>query len=126
MKIIGKLLLTTAFLTAFVLLVNVQQARAQSGSMEWRGTVDDKVNVIIRGRNATTNTVSGQMTTDDRASFTERLPRNNVQVRVEKNDGRGSVYVLQQPSRRNNWTAIIRVEDRKGGRDRYRFTVSWD
>jgi hypothetical protein len=126
MKITGKLLLTAAFLTAFVLLVNVQQARAQSGSLEWRGSVDDKVNVVIRGRNATTNTVSGQMTTDDHAYFNGRLPRENVQVRVDKNDGRGSVFVLQQPNRRNNWTAIIRVVDNKGGRDRYRFTVSWD
>ena len=54
------------------------------------------------------------------------MPRDRTSIRVEKGDGRGSVYVLQQPSRRNNWTAIIRVDDKKGGRDRYRFTVYWD
>jgi hypothetical protein len=126
MRITNKIFFAFVFVLFFTLLGSVREAGAQSGNMEWRGTVDDKVNVIIRGRNATTNTVSGQMTTDDSARFSDRLPRNNVQVRVDKNDGRGSVYVIQQPNRRNNWTAIIRVEDRKGGRDRYAFTVYWD
>jgi hypothetical protein len=126
MRITNKVFFGFVFVLFMIVLGNAQEARAQSGSMEWWGTVDDKVNVLIRGRNATTNTVSGQMTTNDRARFNGRLPRSNVRVRVDKNDGRGSVYVMQQPSRRNNWTAIIRVDDRKGGNDRYRFTVYWD
>jgi hypothetical protein len=126
MKITNKLFFGFVFVLFFIVLGSFQEARAQSGSMEWWGSVDDRVNVVIRGRNATTNTVSGQMTTDDRSRFNGRLPRDRSNVRVEKGDGRGNVFVLQQPNRRNNWTAIIRVVDNKGGRDRYRFTVYWD
>lgn len=126
MRIRNKLFFGSAVVLFFAVFGTVQQARAQSGSMEWHGTVDDKVNVLIRSRNATTNTVSGQTTTDDWSRFEDRLPRGNIRVRVEKNDGRGSVYVMQQPNRRNNWTAIIRVDDPKRGHDRYKFTVYWE
>lgn len=121
-----KILFAVAFLAAFILLGSTENASAQSGSMEWRGTVDDTVQVIIRGRNATTNTLSGSQTYDARTNFSERLPRNNTRVWVEKLNGRGKVYVVQQPNRRNNYTAIVQIVDNKGGRDRYAFTLSWD
>lgn len=121
-----KLVLTAFFAALTVLFVGSENASAQSGSMQWRGTVDDTVQVIIRGRNATTNTLSGSETYDDRANFNGRLPRNNTRVSVQKTNGRGRVYVVQQPNRRNNFTTIIQIVDNKSGRDRYSFTLEWD
>ncbi|MGC2235153.1 MAG: hypothetical protein WA584_03265 [Pyrinomonadaceae bacterium] len=121
-----KTVFAVAFLAAFIFFGGSENVSAQSGSMEWRGTVDDTVQVVIRGRNATTNTLSGSQTYDARTSFSDRLPRDNTRVSVSKTNGRGRVYVVQQPNRRNNYTAIVQIVDNKGGRDRYAFTLSWD
>ena len=121
-----KLAFAIAVLAAIILFGGFENVSAQSGSMVWRGTVDDTVQVIIRGRKATTNTLSGSETYDDRANFNGRLPRERAQVWVNKTSGRGRVYVVQQPNRRNNWTAIIQIVDNKGGSDRYSFTLSWE
>jgi hypothetical protein len=121
-----KTLLAIAFLTAIVLFGGLQNASAQSGSMEWSGSVDDTVQVIIRNRRATTNTLSGSVTYNARYNFNGRLPRDNVRVYVNKTNGRGRVYVVQQPNRRNNYTTIIQIVDNKRGRDNYSFTLSWE
>jgi len=121
-----KIAFTFAFLAMFVLFAGSENASAQEGSMEWRGSVDDTVQVIIRGRNATTNTISGSQTYDARTNFNGRLDRNTTRVRVNKTNGRGRVFVIQQPNRRNRWTAIVQIVDNKGGRDRYGFTLTWE
>ena len=121
-------------ITAFALAVfgavvffgNVETICAQSGSMDWSGTVDDVVQVNIRNRNAVTNSISGRAYYDADFNFDGRAPRRNANVRVEKTDGRGRVLVIQQPNRRNNFTTIIQIVDSKGGPDRYRFTLYWD
>lgn len=115
-----------AVLAAIILFGGSENVRAQEGSMYWTGSVDDTVQVIIKGRRATTNTLSGSRTYNARADFNGRLSRNSSRVRVEKNDGRGRVYVVQQPNRRNGYTAIIQIVDNKGGRDNYAFTLYWD
>lgn len=120
-----KTALAIAVFAAIILFGGTEDVRAQSGSMDWSGTVDDTVQVIIRGRRATTNTISGSRTYDARADFNGRL-RNRSRVYVNKTDGRGKVYVIQQPNRRNNYTAIVQIVDSKGGRDNYSFTLSWD
>ena len=40
--------------------------------------------------------------------------------------GRGDVTLRQQPRAGNNYTAIVRIQDRKGAVGRYRFTLNWD
>lgn len=122
----NKLTLAAVLLTAFVLFGGTETASAQSGSMRWSGSVDDVVQVVIRRRNVSTNTMSGSQTYDARYSFNGRMPRNNVRVWVDKTEGRGRVVIVQQPNRRNRWTTIVQIIDSKGGRDRYRFTLYWD
>lgn len=116
-----------AFLATVILFAGSQNISAQrSGSMDWDGTVDDTVQISIRGRNVETITLKGSVNYDARYNFDGRLPRNQVNLRVEKTDGRGKVIIVQQPNRRNNWTAIVRIIDSKGSSDRYRFTLYWD
>ena len=103
---------------------NVGEARAQS--MEWRGTVDDVVQIRIRNRNARSKAISGREYNDDSFSFNGRAPRENANVSVDKRDGRGQIFVVQQPNRRNNFTTIVQIVDKKGGPDRYRFTLNWN
>ena len=106
---------------------NVENASAQeSGSLDWRGTVDDSIQIVIRNRNARIRHISGRFIDNARISFDGRAPRNNTEVRVEKREGRGRVFIVQRPNRRNNFTTIVQIDDPKGGTDRYRFTLYWD
>lgn len=127
MKNLEKLTFAVVILAAAFLLVNVKDVHAQrSGQMDWYGTVDDVVEIRIRNRNARVKTISGRGYNDDRFSFNGRIPQQNVNVRVDKKDGRGKVFIVQQPTRRNNYTTIVRIEDLKGREDRYHFVLRWD
>ncbi len=109
---------------AAVFFGNVGTANAQS--MTWRGTVDDVIQIKIRNRNVRIQHISGQTTTNTDFDFDGRAPREGGNARVDRENGRGKVFIVQQPNRRNNFTTIVQISDTKGGADRYRFTVYWD
>ncbi len=113
-----------AVFAAFVFFGNAREVRAQS--MQWSGTVDDVVRIRIRNRNARSEAISGRAYNDDNYNFNGRAPRDNANVSIDKEDGRGKIYIVQQPNRRNNYTTIIEIVDKKGGPDRYRFTLNWN
>lgn len=122
-----KIALAIAVFGAIFAFGNSKSVTAQDMTMIWNGRVDDVVQVVIRGRSADTVTVKGKEYRDGRVRFEGRAGRrNDSRARVKKEEGRGKVRVIQQPNRRNNYTTIIRIEDSKGGDDRYRFTVEWD
>ena len=124
MKNFKMVFVSSFFVIGFLFLTNVESVRAQS--MEWSGTVDDVIQIRIRNRSAQTRGVSGRTYYDANYDFNGRAPRRNATARVDKHDGRGRVFIIQQPSRRNNWTTIVQIVDSKGGTDRYRFSVYWD
>jgi hypothetical protein len=101
------------------------QGGSGSGQMTWRGTVDDDVRILIRGGMAEVRTIGGSPYYDAVTNFTSSLPARRVNVSVNKRSGRGEVFVEQQPSRENNFTAIIRVRDTRGGASQYEFDVNW-
>lgn len=126
MKLLRKFFYLTAVLAAFFVFGSLENVKAQNSSMDWRGTVDDVIQIRIRNRNARTQHISGREYFDSNFNFNGRAGRQGAQARVDKRNGRGRVQIIQQPSRRNNWTTIVQVSDTKGGPDRYRFTVYWD
>jgi hypothetical protein len=58
------------------------------GSLEWRGRVDDRVQLVIRGRAVQERTLSGTRYQDGRAVFTSGLPAEPVRVTVRTLAGR--------------------------------------
>jgi type II secretory pathway pseudopilin PulG len=98
---------------------------SRSGRMTWRGRVDDDVRILIRGGTAQVETIGGTPYYDAVTSFSSSLPPRRVTVRLQKNRGRGEVFIEQQPSRENDFTAVIRVRDPRGGASDYDFEVSW-
>ncbi len=126
MKNLKMLAFAAAVFAAVALCGNVETVRAQSGSMQWSGTVDDVVQIRIRNRNAQATTISGRAYNDEDYSFNGRAPRRNADVQVDKTRGRGRVFIVQQPNRRNNFTTIVQIVDSKGGADRYRFRLTWN
>jgi hypothetical protein len=98
---------------------------ARSGRMTWRGRVDDDVRIRIRGGSADVETLGGTAYNDGQPNFENSLPNRRVTVRLTEKRGRGEIVIEQQPSRENDYTAVIRIRDPKGGASEYAFQLSW-
>jgi hypothetical protein len=96
-----------------------------SGRMTWRGRVDDDVRIRIRGGAAEVETIGGTAYYDGQPNFFNSLPNRRVTVRLTAKRGRGEIFIEQQPSRDNDFTAIIRIKDPKGGASQYEFELQW-
>jgi hypothetical protein len=97
----------------------------RSGRMTWRGRVDDDVRIRIRGGSADVETIGGSPYYDAQPNFSNSLPNRRVTVRLTEKRGRGDVFIEQQPTRENDFTAIVRIKDPKGGASDYAFTLEW-
>jgi hypothetical protein len=99
---------------------------AEHGALQWTGRVDDVVEIRIQGRRVDYVTRSGAQLRDERGDMTGAgLPRRAVDVVLDRADGRGEVTVVQQPNARNDYTAVIRVYDPRGGASTYGLVARW-
>jgi hypothetical protein len=96
-----------------------------AGRAFWRGTVDNEVQLFIRDNTIETRTISGTLYADGTFSFTSSLPKRKKTIEVIKKKGRGNVRVLQQPSRDNDFTAVVQIQDRDGGAKEYQLEIFW-
>jgi len=97
----------------------------RSGRMTWRGRVDDDVRIRIRGGSADVETIGGTAYYDGQPNFGNSLPNRRVTVRLTEKRGRGEIFIEQQPTRENDFTAVVRIRDTKGGASEYAFTLEW-
>ncbi len=95
------------------------------GRAFWRGTVDKEVHLVLQRRSLATRTVDGATYDNVNFSFTSSLPTGNVTVEVIKKKGRGSARVLEQPTRDNDYTAVIQILDEDGGAKEYELEITW-
>ena len=115
-------------LGALLAVLPARTAGAQERTLfRWSGTVDREVQLVLRGRDLATRHLGddGSARDGSRSRVLGALPREEGVLVVELADGRGSADVVQQPSRSNDWTAIVRVRDPRAGADRYRLSGSW-
>jgi hypothetical protein len=96
-----------------------------SGTAVWVGRVDNRANIVLQGNaiRAVDLTNSGLTTT--RQSVSGFLPRRDATVTVRRVSGRGSVTMIQQPNRFNNFEAIAQISDPQGGAANYHIEFSW-
>ncbi|MDT4968790.1 MAG: hypothetical protein QOJ64_3527 [Acidobacteriota bacterium] len=97
----------------------------QTGRLRWRGTVDDEINLVIRDDNVEVRTIGGSEYNNATFNFTSPLPRRRLSVAARLLNGRGEVRVIQQPSRDNDFTAVVQIRDTKGGARDYEIEVTW-
>jgi hypothetical protein len=113
-------------LSVAALAVSASSLVAQGRPLfEWSGRVDREVRIMMHGRDARTQTPARTPVTRSRLEIATALPQRDGRVTVRVQDGRGDVDVLQQPSARNDYTAIVRIRDRSSGVDTYRLTAYW-
>jgi hypothetical protein len=99
--------------------------QGRNGKITWRGRVDDNVRIVFRGGTADLETVGGTPFYDAQPNFINQLPNRRTTVTLTVKRGRGQVSIEQQPSRENDFAAIIRIRDTKGGADNYEFELTW-
>jgi hypothetical protein len=92
---------------------------------EWRGGVDREVQIVMRGNRIWTNNVGRTEPNNERSRTFASLPRQDGEVVVRLENGRGDVDILQQPTSGNNYTTIVRIRDPRGGSDNYRLAAYW-
>ncbi|MEP6781118.1 MAG: hypothetical protein ABJC26_14580 [Gemmatimonadaceae bacterium] len=102
------------------------RSRRDAGALRWSGRVDGVAEIRIQGNRIESSSRQGQRLRDVRFDVLgSALPRRDVRVELAGDVGRGSVQVVQQPSMRNGYAAVIRIEDRRGGYGSYDFDVRW-
>lgn len=104
---------------------NPPDTGGRGGRMTWKGRVDDDVRITIRGGTADVETLGGTPYYDSQPNFAASLPARRVTVRLNVKRSRGEVYIEQQPSRENNFAAVIRIRDSRGGASDYEFELTW-
>ena len=102
-----------------------QNDGGRGGRMTWKGRVDDDVRIVIRGGRADVETLGGTAYYNGQPNFSASLPPRRVNVKLTVKKSRGEVYIEQQPSRDNNFAAVIRIKDSRGGASDYEFELTW-
>lgn len=94
-------------------------------ALRWSGNVDNELEIRLQGRRLDERTLAGGQPYDQRSSVVDGVPNRDVQLVISQRQGRGTVYVAQQPSAYNGYTAVIRVRDPQGGYGYYDFDVQY-
>jgi len=101
-------------------------APAKEGRCEIRLQVDGAVDVQVQGDRVFVRTLSGQDARDDGSECSEPLPSGEIEgFRFEVREKRNEMRLAAEPSRRNNFTAMVHIRDTAGGFGRYWFRLTW-
>jgi hypothetical protein len=98
---------------------------AHADALRWSGEVDDTATIRIRQRDVRTNANRNGIS-NARYDVNGRLPQVPVRVSLNREAGRGDIRIVEQPSARNNYTAVIRIKDNQAGKGRYAFNLQWN
>jgi hypothetical protein len=93
-------------------------------ALRWSGNVDGEIEIRLQGRRMDERVLSGGLIRDERSSVGD-MSRRDAQLVISQRSGRGTVYVAQQPSAYNGYTAVIRVRDPQGGYGYYAFQADY-
>lgn len=116
-----------AALAALGAAVLAPAAFAQQGQevFTWAGRVDREVRINVQNNRVWTQDIGATEPGRARARMTARMPRQDGQLYVQVENGRGRVDVIQQPSAQNGYSAVVRIQDPSGGSDLYRVVGYW-
>lgn len=100
---------------------------AADGHCRLRIWVDDKAQIQMRGDQIIVRTESGRRSFDQGSVCTQPLPFHRVNdFRVTAERGRGAVFDVTPPARRNNFTGAVHIDDPQNGGDTYELVVAWN
>jgi len=92
----------------------------------WSGRVEGTVRVIVHGGGAFSEVIKGWPVTAERAVFERPLPyRSDLMPAIKKRQGRGTVEIIELPTKGNGYQLVFEIRDSDGGSDMYEVEVSW-
>lgn len=94
-----------------------------SGKCTLEADVDGVAEIDIRGDRARIRTLSGNPASLKRFQCDAVMPSNPSDFRFRGVDGRGRQQLVSSPSGRGS--AVVRIEDPKGGSEGYTFDIEW-
>lgn len=97
-----------------------------SGSVRWRGRVDDVVRLELRGNSIIERAISGTSYNNGTYTFSSPMPRRDLSLTLDRRKVRGSIEILERPSFSNNFTTVIEIRDSQGGAADYEFELRWN
>jgi hypothetical protein len=96
------------------------------GQCDIRLQVDNEVDVSVHGDMVMIHTLAGRDPRDDGSECNAPLPDRDLQgFNFQVIDSRNEIRLVEEPSRRNNFTAVVHIRDSAGGEGRYHFRLSW-
>lgn len=96
-----------------------------AGKVKWSGRVDMEAEIRISGDQIESIDLFDSGLTGVDYDFEGYLAARPGIVRLDKKDGRGRVWIKEQPSAANDFTVVIGISDTRGGSDDYRFELEW-
>lgn len=99
---------------------------AMQGRLDLRMHVDGVTEIRIRGDRIIHTNLQARLGRNAGTEMTQPLPSAELaSITAVKEDGRGEFVLLQKPSPDNDYQAIVRIYDEKGGEDRYHISIRW-
>jgi hypothetical protein len=100
--------------------------RSPEGIFDVLVHVDGEAILYIQDTNIRYMLLSGAPLRDAGSNYRQPLPRAVFgSFNMEKKAGRGSVDLVEAPSPVNNYTAVVRINDRNAGADFYHLRLDW-
>ena len=99
---------------------------AGKGQCDIRLQVDNEVEVAVHRDMVNIRVLSGQNPRDDGSECNAPMPDRDLEgFNFEVKDSRNEIRLIEPPSRRNDFTAIVHIRDSASGYGRYHFRLSW-
>lgn len=98
------------------------------GRCRIRVRIDDDSDVELRGEQIRIRVLRGGPGRDEGSECNAPLPTagNFRNFRFRGVDGRGNPRLVQEPGSRNFYTAVVNIQDSKGGDEGYTFDLMWE
>ncbi|HET9579742.1 MAG TPA: hypothetical protein VFP44_18055 [Usitatibacter sp.] len=99
---------------------------ANEGFCRLRIYVDDRARIQLHGDQIIVATETGKRSTDQGSVCNQPLPFGHVSdFRVTTEHARGAIMAVTPPSRANNFTGGLTIDDPQNGGDIYEVVVAW-
>jgi|KBSMisStandDraft_5_1062788.scaffolds.fasta_scaffold36456_5 hypothetical protein len=100
--------------------------RSGVGSFDLLFYVDGEAIVYVKDTGLRYSLLSGAPLQNAGSNYTQPIPHAVFgDFNMEKIAGRGTVTLVETPVALNNFSAVVRIKDDKGGRDLYHIRLTW-
>ena len=99
---------------------------ASQPGLIWRGRVEGRVRVAVRGGAAISQVLAGKPLGGESTNFFRPLPgSSDLNVALKKLSGRGDARIVERPSTQNHFELVFEIDSLATGPEDYQIEVDW-